>query len=151
MTGGDHNPPEVALSDIPDDLAPFKRDRAFSFEFFTFAGDDLLPNPPAAPSPAPPLPEPRMSAHETVGSRPRGDSLIFDPVSFQDGGIHEKNAITKVNAAKKVETPVPPQGGWEVTRRPKKKHVRWKLPGIPQQASQSSTGRRLHATTHPSW
>lgn len=27
--------------------------------------------------------------------RPRGDSIIFDPSSFQDGGIHEKNALEK--------------------------------------------------------
>ena len=90
----------------PDDLAIFKRDRAFSFEFFTFAGDDLLPTPSGAPgnmSSGASLPEP----DESVTSRPRGDSLIFDPVSFQDGGIHEKNAIIKVNAAKKMDAPAP--------------------------------------------
>jgi hypothetical protein len=86
------------LPEIPEDLAPFKRDRAFSFEFFSFAGDDLLP--------APPAPEPPMS-DEIVSSRPRGDSIIFDPSSFQDGGIHEKNAIIKVNAAKKVDVHAP--------------------------------------------
>lgn len=88
----------------PEDLSVFKRDRAFSFEFFTFAGDDLLPAPAAAPAarlPETPLPE------ESVSSRPRGDSLIFDPVSFQDGGIHEENAIIKVNAAKNIDAPSP--------------------------------------------
>lgn len=32
---------------------------------------------------------------EAPTSRPRGDSIIFDPVSFQEGGIHEKNALEK--------------------------------------------------------
>lgn len=94
----------------PDDLAIFKRDRAFSFEFFTFAGDDLLPAPTSS-SPAPhandeQYPEPPVP-DEHVMSRPRGDSIIFDPVSFQDGGIHEKNAIIKLNAAKKSDAPPP--------------------------------------------
>lgn len=31
-----------------------------------------------------------------VLSRPRGDSIIFDPASFQDGGIHEQTALEKV-------------------------------------------------------
>jgi len=32
---------------------------------------------------------------EAPTRRPRGDSIIFDPASFQDGGIHEKNALEK--------------------------------------------------------
>mmetsp|Transcript_71088 Transcript_71088/g.199402 ORF Transcript_71088/g.199402 Transcript_71088/m.199402 type:complete len:246 (+) Transcript_71088:1268-2005(+) len=107
MSGdGDMEKGEDVIPDIPEDLAPFKRDRAFSFEFFSFAGDDLLPAPPAAPAPAPHLPDP-PTTDGVVSSRPRGDSIIFDPVSFQDGGIHEKNAIIKVNAAKKFETNPP--------------------------------------------
>lgn len=78
------------------DLPIFQgRDRAFSFEVFNFAGgDDLLPNPVngsqmlQAPSLAP-------VAVEAPTSRPRGDSIIFDPASFQEGGIHEKNALEK--------------------------------------------------------
>lgn len=30
------------------------------------------------------------------GGRPRGDSIIFDPISFADGGIHEEAALHKV-------------------------------------------------------
>jgi len=30
-----------------------------------------------------------------VHGRPRGDSIIFDPVSFQDGGIHEQHALER--------------------------------------------------------
>ena len=63
------------------------RDRAFSFECFAFGIN--------ADEPLPPL-EQQMSMMQ---GRPRGDSLIFDPASFQDGGIHEKNAL---------EAPFPP-------------------------------------------
>lgn len=31
-----------------------------------------------------------------ASGRPRGDSIIFDPASFCDGGIHETNALTKI-------------------------------------------------------
>jgi len=78
------------------DLPIFQgRDRAFSFEVFNFAGgDDLLPNPVnssqmlQAPSLGP------VNVEQPT-RRPRGDSIIFDPASFQDGGIHEKNALEK--------------------------------------------------------
>ena len=89
-----------------DDLTLFRRDRAFSFEFFSFGGDDLLPAPPAQSALSTQLPDPpAMEDHMTT--RPRGDSIIFDPSSFQDGGIHEKNAIMKVNAAKKIDAHTP--------------------------------------------
>lgn len=76
----------------------FQRDRAFSFDFFNFMGDELLPggnasshlNHPGTPSvldEAAPLP------------RPRGDSIIFDPASFQDGGIHEKTALLRARGS----------------------------------------------------
>lgn len=29
------------------------------------------------------------------GGRPRGDSIIFDPISFSDGGIHEETALQR--------------------------------------------------------
>ncbi len=78
------------------DLPIFQgRDRAFSFEVFNFAGgDDLLPNPVSsgqmlqAPSLGP------VNVEQPT-RRPRGDSIIFDPSSFQEGGIHEKNALEK--------------------------------------------------------
>jgi len=56
---------------------PQSRNRGFSFEFFSFAADEstLMENGVAAPQ------------------RMRGDSIIFDPTSFNDGGIHEENAL----------------------------------------------------------
>lgn len=96
---GDDDMEDITAANLPDDLAPFKRDRAFSFEFFSFAGDDLLPAPPVTTVLSVPLPEPTASDHYSTSGRPRGDSIIFDPASFQDGGIHEKNAIIKVKAA----------------------------------------------------
>eukprot|EP00339_Tiarina_fusa_P017627 CAMPEP_0117070622 /NCGR_PEP_ID=MMETSP0472-20121206/49622_1 /TAXON_ID=693140 ORGANISM="Tiarina fusus, Strain LIS" /NCGR_SAMPLE_ID=MMETSP0472 /ASSEMBLY_ACC=CAM_ASM_000603 /LENGTH=686 /DNA_ID=CAMNT_0004793815 /DNA_START=57 /DNA_END=2118 /DNA_ORIENTATION=+ len=117
----------------PSDLAIFQRERAFSFEVFNFSSDDLLPPPPPhagnsttselpAPSvlPAPAMPTPVLAAPAPalpalapepevapVLARPRGDSIIFDPVSFQEGGIHEKNALLKVQA---TDLDGPPQG-----------------------------------------
>ena len=88
IAGGNADNKASADSDLPIFQG---RDRAFSFEVFNFAGgDDLLPNPvssysmPQAPSLAP-------VNVEAPSRRPRGDSIIFDPSSFQDGGIHEKN------------------------------------------------------------
>jgi hypothetical protein len=88
------------------DLAVFQRERAFSFEFFNFAGDELLPAAPVSEDTAEhQLPDPAVSGFmdhsdlEPIHQRPRGDSIIFDPVSFQDGGIHEKNALLKARAA----------------------------------------------------
>ena len=91
-------PPEPTGDGV--DLPLVQRERAFSFEFFNFSGgDELLPassvqvnlTDTELPNPAD-MPEP-ASIH-----RPRGDSIIFDPVSFQDGGIHEKNALLKVKS-----------------------------------------------------
>lgn len=101
LTGGNtddsHNRSNV--SQPADDLPIFQgRDRAFSFEVFNFAGgecsDDLLPNPVASSSL---LQVPALApvSTEAPTRRPRGDSIIFDPTSFQDGGIHEKNALEK--------------------------------------------------------
>ena len=92
------------------DLPIFQgRDRAFSFEVFNFAGgDDLLPNPVngsqmlQAPSLAP-------VAVEAPTSRPRGDSIIFDPASFQEGGIHEKNALEKARMRDMIPSAPAPQ------------------------------------------
>lgn len=84
------------------------RDRAFSFEVFNFAGgDDLLPNPVSSSSM---LKAPSLGpvSVETPMSRPRGDSIIFDPASFQDGGIHEKNALEKARFKDLLQV-APPQ------------------------------------------
>ena len=84
--------PEVDPANAVD-VAVLQRERAYSFEFFNFTGDELLP---AAPDTDPSSMDDCHSDH--LSMRPRGDSIIFDPVSFQDGGIHEKNALMKARA-----------------------------------------------------
>lgn len=65
----------------------FRRDRGFSFEFFSFGDDEPLP----------PIEETTSSAAvDATGNRVRGDSIIFDPISFHDGGIHETSALLHV-------------------------------------------------------
>jgi hypothetical protein len=73
------------------------RNRAFSFECFAFGIN--------ADEPLPPL-EHSSTNHATttttttmVGGRLRGDSIIFDPVSFRDGGIHEQRALEGVRSS----------------------------------------------------
>lgn len=97
MDLADYSSASVAggASDVPSVEG---RNRAFSFEFFAFGmnGDDPLP----------PLEQPSSDAlvgsnahaafafaSESPAGRPRGDSIIFDPVSFQDGGIHEQHEL----------------------------------------------------------
>jgi len=92
MNGGNVDNKASADSDLPIFQG---RDRAFSFEVFNFAGgDDLLPNPASSSSMLQPPPLAPVNV-EAPTRRPRGDSIIFDPASFQDGGIHEKNALEK--------------------------------------------------------
>ena len=107
-------------------LYPPRRDRAFSFEVFNFSSDDLLPPPPApavhgsqplSVAAAPPQPAHHPSVHfdptavhpaAPTGARPRGDSIIFDPVSFQDGGIHENRALDAVPRPQRMLSAPPP-------------------------------------------
>jgi len=92
IAGGNADNKASADSDLPIFQS---RDRAFSFEVFNFSdGNDLLPNPVSSSSmlQAPSLGPVNVDAPMR---RPRGDSIIFDPASFQDGGIHEKNALQK--------------------------------------------------------
>lgn len=65
----------------------FRRDRGFSFEFFSFGIDGDEPLPPV---------EEGNAADAIKGNRVRGDSIIFDPISFHDGGIHETSALMHV-------------------------------------------------------
>lgn len=58
-----------------------------SFEFFSFGINADEPLPPA----------PVISGAEVAPAfqRPRGDSIIFDPDSFRDGGVLEEHALVK--------------------------------------------------------
>ena len=100
---GDNMESDSRSAAQPSDLAIFQRDRAFSFEFFNFTGDELLPSAEEPANESTNLSEndaPPIEPDEQVSMRrPRGDSIIFDPVSFQDGGIHETNALLKARAA----------------------------------------------------
>lgn len=61
------------------EIPPF-RGRGMSFELFSFS---------TSSEPA------DMKSEALNGGRPRGDSIIFDPISFSDGGIHDENALRK--------------------------------------------------------
>jgi CCT motif len=85
----------MGLDTLAEDTASTAgRDRAFSFECFAFGINEDEPLPPLAESCHPGAVYSNMDAF-----RPRGDSIIFDPVSFQDGGIHEQTALTRVVVA----------------------------------------------------
>jgi len=73
-------------SDTARDTSSYQtRTRGMSFELFSFTHYDI----------------PSSSDHVDLndealnGGRPRGDSIIFDPVSFTDGGIHEESALQR--------------------------------------------------------
>eukprot|EP00525_Craspedostauros_australis_P010858 CAMPEP_0198119996 /NCGR_PEP_ID=MMETSP1442-20131203/27636_1 /TAXON_ID= /ORGANISM="Craspedostauros australis, Strain CCMP3328" /LENGTH=253 /DNA_ID=CAMNT_0043778567 /DNA_START=48 /DNA_END=809 /DNA_ORIENTATION=- len=87
------------------DASILQRDRGYSFEFFNFPSDELLPASPALPASSSELPDPTRADEPTSFTRPRGDSIIFDPISFQEGGIHEKNALMKPRASALAPTP----------------------------------------------
>mmetsp|Transcript_8421 Transcript_8421/g.15891 ORF Transcript_8421/g.15891 Transcript_8421/m.15891 type:complete len:666 (+) Transcript_8421:168-2165(+) len=64
----------------PSDIPPY-RGRGMSFELFSFstALDSATD----------------LNTEALNGGRPRGDSIIFDPISFSDGGIHEETALQR--------------------------------------------------------
>jgi len=62
------------------------RDRCLSFELFSFGLNEFD---------AAPLYTTFDETNINVNGRPRGDSIIFDPISFIDGGIHEQNALKR--------------------------------------------------------
>ena len=97
------------------------RDRAFSFECFAFGINADEPLPPLEATSA------HLAAAESHNIRPRGDSIIFDPVSFQDGGIHEQTALYSID-----DVPVLP-----VTSRPTAKPSSSATAKPPSQASAS--------------
>lgn len=72
---------------------PQQRDRGFSFEFLSFDMNYLPDNVVSGGNlNATPSNQPNNNAMLSIG-RERGDSIIFDPMSFTDGGIHEENAL----------------------------------------------------------
>jgi len=88
------------------------RNRAFSFECFAFGIN--------VDEPLPPL-EQSSSDVKSPGGRPRGDSIIFDPVSFQDGGILEQHAFERPvepPKAPKAPKPTPAVASASATRKP---------------------------------
>ena len=70
-----------------------RRDRGFSFEFFSFGINEDEPLPPVPPAYYNGGITTTTSYIPPQGNRPRGDSIIFDPTSFRDGGIHETSAL----------------------------------------------------------
>lgn len=64
----------------PSDMPPY-RGRGMSFELFAFSMSSD--------------PSTDLRSEALNGGRPRGDSIIFDPISFSDGGIHEETALLK--------------------------------------------------------
>jgi hypothetical protein len=69
----------------------FRRDRGFSFEFFSFGFDGDEPLPPIDENSS------AVNTETNRGNRIRGDSIIFDPISFHDGGIHVTSALMHVD------------------------------------------------------
>jgi hypothetical protein len=109
--GADDEAKEADPAPASGDLIFNPRERAFSFEFFNFQGDtdELLPSAPTPSSEPSTLPHPGTNIpEEQVARRQRGDSIIFDPASFQDGGIHEKSALLN-STNTTTRAPVPQQ------------------------------------------
>lgn len=82
LDNGEGGTPAPASADLPL-VTGNARDRAFSFECFAFGINADEPLPPPAPG-----------SDGAAWGRQRGDSIIFDPSSFQEGGIHEEHALT---------------------------------------------------------
>jgi len=71
----------------------YQRDRGLSLDFLAFdLGDEHLLS-----SPLEEHQEVRDYVTGKPPGRPRGDSIIFDPCSFNEGGIHEENALLKAS------------------------------------------------------
>lgn len=90
---------EMALRDhhTPGDGSSTGRGRGFSIDFFAFGmnEDEPIPNNGSAAATATPHSSSNGGdeAGKVLTNRPRGDSIIFDPSSFGEGGIHEENAL----------------------------------------------------------
>lgn len=77
------------IKDLPDDQTGISnssyRDRGFSFEMFSLGINENEE-----------LTAPTSGVQVMQGNRMRGDSIIFDPTSFGDGGIHETSALMRM-------------------------------------------------------
>ena len=89
-------------SDNTEGLPSF-RGRGYSLDFFAFGMNEDEPIP---PTPVTSADEAGVNAGLNTSEdavindfdaklRPRGDSIIFDPSSFGEGGIHEANALER--------------------------------------------------------
>mmetsp|Transcript_39991 Transcript_39991/g.82295 ORF Transcript_39991/g.82295 Transcript_39991/m.82295 type:complete len:629 (-) Transcript_39991:401-2287(-) len=96
----DGTAPTSRKSTLGDDSATNApgRLRGMSFELFSFGIGADEPLPPPATVQVTSSSAAITTSTATAGGRPRGDSIIFDPVSFCDGGIHETNALTKIGS-----------------------------------------------------
>jgi len=74
------------VEEIPDQSNVGQRDRGMSFELFSFG---LTPDEPLPPTPA-------QNNIDAILGKPLGESNIFDPLSFTDGGIHEETALSRL-------------------------------------------------------
>lgn len=145
-----------------EDLPIFQgRDRAFSFEVFNFSGgDDLLPNPVESAAPIPSTALAPVGEHPST-SRPRGDSIIFDPCSFQEGGIHEQNALHRAPSQQEAQQhqqqlppqavhsmSAPPHAGRMTTQAPPRQRARPQH-GAPRGRPPTSSAGRHSMSHHP--
>ena len=88
------------------------RDRSMSFEFFAFQMEEVeettegLAHSGLAHSGLQvdlgtlPMGSPLPPHTPSAGQRERGDSIIFDPKSFSDGGIHELKVLKTITEVK---------------------------------------------------
>ena len=135
------------LEEEPSGSSGAARLRGMSFELFSFGigADDIFP--PTSSSNT-------MTATDASG-RPRGDSIIFDPVSFCDGGIHETNALTKIGSRRTSidEVDIMNSPGFVQAPIPETKSSSSRHPGGPKSRSprsrspKASSGRRSHANS----
>eukprot|EP00588_Corethron_pennatum_P012685 CAMPEP_0194267046 /NCGR_PEP_ID=MMETSP0169-20130528/1723_1 /TAXON_ID=218684 /ORGANISM="Corethron pennatum, Strain L29A3" /LENGTH=375 /DNA_ID=CAMNT_0039007847 /DNA_START=344 /DNA_END=1471 /DNA_ORIENTATION=+ len=102
------NPESTDIDDYERSALDFQiRDRGISFEFFSLGNDDdpfILPpekdhksnglNLKFIPQPTTSMKVTRADSITSL-KRPRGDSIIFDPTCFSDGGILEQKTISQ--------------------------------------------------------
>jgi hypothetical protein len=95
-TSNDSANPAPASADLALVNGGSGRDRAFSFECFAFGINADEPLPPLADQVSSEQRGVHSEQHQERPSflRQRGDSIIFDPSSFQEGGILEERALT---------------------------------------------------------